>query len=290
MRIQIVSDLHLEFGVMEENYQKLISAEADYLVLAGDISNAGSITDDLLHLQEDSGKKIVFVSGNHEYYGSTRKELDKELNAIKHLNKDIHVLIERDFCVGGVCFIGATGWWDGSNGNIGLTVKHGLNDFRLIYDLMDEGNLDGVTWGRKSATYLSSKMHFIRHNFPDMKICVVTHHYPHPRSLSPRFAGSPLNVCFGNRWEWMIERYQPELWIHGHTHDAFNYIVSEKDDEGLKTYEELKKTQIICNPQGYPSQSARLKAENSGQNLVDDYEYLEVSENQKYNPQLVVEL
>jgi len=238
MRVQICSDLHLEFGQITSLYDEIVNTPADILVLSGDISGCDNITDDLVRIQEDSGKRIIFVSGNHEYYGTTRRTLDKELKYIKHINNKIHVLIEDDICIGGVVFIGSTGWWDESNGSIGLTVQHGLNDFRMIYDLMDEKNLNGIAWGRKSKTFLASKMHYYRHNHPDMRLCVVTHHYPHPKSLSPKFEGSPLNVCFGNRWEDLIEQYKPELWIHGHTHDGFDYMVD--------------KTRIICNPQGYP--------------------------------------
>ena len=287
MKLQIISDLHLEFGKMDKLYDKIISTDSDVLVLAGDISSCGNITEDLLAIQEDSNKTIIYVPGNHEYYHSTRKEVDKELRRIKNLNSKIHVLIEGDICIKDIIFIGSTGWWDGSNGEIGLAVKNGLNDFRLIGDLMDEKNRDGITWGEKSAKYLSAKMDFCRKTFPDMKICVVTHHYPHSRSLSRKFANSPLNVCFGNRWEWMIEKYHPEMWIHGHTHDGFNYTVSEYNPE--KEYKDLKKTQIICNPQGYPSEGCKLKKGGDKSNM-NDYDYYETTENYNYDPQLVVEL
>lgn len=292
MKIQIVSDLHLEFGVMEELYEKIVSTDADVLVLAGDITGAREITDVLLKFQEDSGKTIIFVPGNHEYYGTSRKELDKELKVIKNLNSRIHVLIESDICIEDTIFIGSTGWWDGSNGEIGLAAKNGLNDFRLISDLKDKDNLDGIVWGERAASYLSSKMDFCRKTFPDMKICVVTHHYPHPRSLSRKYNGSPLNVCFGNRWEWMIEKYYPEMWIHGHTHDGFNYTVSEYAPE--KEYEDLKKTQVICNPQGYPEEYCLPKVGvNAGYDdiiTVDDLDVFKSTENKNYDPQLVVEL
>lgn len=276
MLIQVCSDLHREFGIREDLYEKMISTEADVLVLAGDISNSRNITDSLLRIQEDSNKPIIFVPGNHEYYHSTRKTLDKELLSIKHLNDKIHVLIEDEFCIDDVVFIGSTGWWDGSNGEVGLTVKQGLNDFLLIYDLMDEENLDGIAWGREAAIYLSLRMHHYRCNFPDKKLCIVTHHYPHPRSLSPQYNNSPLNVCFGNRWEWMIERYQPEYWIHGHTHDGFDYIVSENDHN--KLYDELRKTRIICNPQGYPEK------------IMVGGEIINSTENRKFDPTKVIEL
>jgi len=130
MKIQICSDLHLEFGTNENLYTKMVSTDADVLVLAGDISNSGDIIDVLKEIQLDSEKKVIFVPGNHDYYGSSRKNLDKMFYSMSE--RDIHVLIERDICIGNVCFIGSTGWWDGSNGHVGLTVKNALNDFRLM--------------------------------------------------------------------------------------------------------------------------------------------------------------
>ena len=287
MKIQIFSDIHREFGVIDNLYDKIVNTDADVIVSAGDYSSYGRIVDDLLQLQKDSGKTIIHVNGNHEYYHSSRKEVDNKLKTINQLNDKIHVLIDDDVIIGNIAFIGSTGWWDGSNGDIGLAAKNGLNDFRLISDLTDKSNRDGIVWGENSAKYLSNKMKFFRKNFPDTKLCVVTHHYPHPRSLSRKYTGSPLNVCFGNRWEWMIEKYQPEMWIHGHTHDGFNYTVSEYDP--TKEYKDLKKTQVICNPQGYPTKNARLKDGRDG-SKSEDYDYYESTENHNYDPQLVVEL
>lgn len=295
MKIQVVSDLHLEFGRLEENYEKICAADAEVLVLAGDISSHRDIVDDVLRLQEDSGKRIVFVPGNHEYYGTTRKRLDKELMLMQDINPKVHVLLERDIFIKGICFLGSTGWWDGSNGAIGVNQKMGLNDFRQIYDLCDEGNLDGVVWGRKAQTYLSSRMHWLRHHLPETKLCVVTHHYPHNRSLHPHFRGSQLNPCFGNRWEWMFEKYHPELWIHGHTHAPFNYVVSEDNLE--KDYTDLKKSRVVCNPQGYPMEYAVPKEkiekyfdDNGVELLHPDLEIYTTTENKSFDPQLVIEL
>lgn len=297
MKIQIVSDLHLEFGKLEENYKKICDAEADILILAGDISSHDAIVDDVLRLQEDSGKRIIFVPGNHEYYGSTRKRLDKEMLLMEDINPKVHVLLERDITISGICFLGSTGWWDGSSGMIGTVQKMGLNDFRMIYDLCDEGNLDGVVWGRKAQTYLSSRMHWLRHNMPDMKLCVVTHHYPHNRSIHPHFAGSQLNPCFGNRWEWMFERYRPELWIHGHTHAPFNYTVGANDGHPHLRGDDERRSRVVCNPQGYPMEYAIPKDkiqdyydDNGVELLHPDLEIYTTTENKVFDPELVIEL
>jgi len=55
------------------------------------------------------------------------------------------------------------------------------------------------------------------------------------RSIHQRFAGSPVNLCFVSDAEYLLEGV--DLWIHGHTHDSFDY--------------RLGGTRVVCNPRGY---------------------------------------
>jgi Icc-related predicted phosphoesterase len=57
-------------------------------------------------------------------------------------------------------------------------------------------------------------------------------------SVAKRYANDPLNPAFASSLEDLIEKYQPELWIHGHTHVPCDY--------------ELFGTRVVCNPRGYP--------------------------------------
>jgi hypothetical protein len=66
---------------------------------------------------------------------------------------------------------------------------------------------------------------------------VVTHHAPSRQSIHPRFAGSPLNACFVSDAERLMGVERVVLWIHGHTHDSFDYTVGG--------------TRVLCNPRGY---------------------------------------
>jgi Icc-related predicted phosphoesterase len=66
---------------------------------------------------------------------------------------------------------------------------------------------------------------------------VITHHAPSPKSVHPRFAGSPLNACFVSDAERLIDGRRAQLWIHGHTHDSFDYTVNG--------------ARVLCNPRGY---------------------------------------
>ncbi|HEX2198141.1 MAG TPA: metallophosphoesterase, partial [Burkholderiales bacterium] len=54
---------------------------------------------------------------------------------------------------------------------------------------------------------------------------VITHHAPSPGSIHPRFAGSLLNACFVSDAEHLLEGSRCQLWVHGHTHDSFDYRV-----------------------------------------------------------------
>jgi Icc-related predicted phosphoesterase len=66
---------------------------------------------------------------------------------------------------------------------------------------------------------------------------VVTHHAPSRSSIHPRFAGSLLNACFVSDLEALADGDKVRLWVHGHTHDSFDY--------------QLNGTRVVCNPRGY---------------------------------------
>ena len=77
MNIQIASDLHLEFHKTQPAGYSGIEAVtgADVLILAGDIAlgtNAVSVF-------KDWPVPVLYVAGNHEYYGSDIVKVNKEL-------------------------------------------------------------------------------------------------------------------------------------------------------------------------------------------------------------------
>ena len=90
----------------------------------------------------------------------------------------------------------------------------------------------------------------------------ITHFAPSLRSVAPQFAGSPVNACFVSDLDAHILRWQPALWLHGHTHDSFDYRIGS--------------TRIVCNPRGY----ARRTTPDGPLEL----------ENARFNPGLVLTL
>jgi len=67
---------------------------------------------------------------------------------------------------------------------------------------------------------------------------VVTHHAPHINSVHPMYIGtSPVNSCFASDLADILEKYDIDLWVHGHPHWTFDYTVFG--------------TRVVCNPYGY---------------------------------------
>lgn len=100
MKIQVISDLHQEFGFNELCFEK-----ADIVVLPGDI-NIG--TKGIQWILANIKKvPVIYVLGNHEYYkGSYPKTLNKILDLAQNTN--VHVLENKSIQIDGVTFHGAT--------------------------------------------------------------------------------------------------------------------------------------------------------------------------------------
>jgi hypothetical protein len=68
---------------------------------------------------------------------------------------------------------------------------------------------------------------------------VVTHHAPSIKSIADRYRADPVSAAFASNMDDFILEHQPRLWIHGHTHESFDYKIG--------------KTRVVCNPRGYAS-------------------------------------
>lgn len=71
----------------------------------------------------------------------------------------------------------------------------------------------------------------------EKKTVVVTHHGVSPQSIHQRFRGDSLNCAFMTDISNEIIEHGPNLWVHGHTHNSFDYT--------------LGRTRVIVNPYGY---------------------------------------
>jgi Icc-related predicted phosphoesterase len=188
----------------------------DALVLAGDISNCSTVARHLQWLSEKYSN-IIYVPGNHEYYGSSFASVQKILDSLK-----VHLLRNEPITVMGHTFIGNTLWFPYDSQNV--YYKRGMNDFSYIQDF-------------SSWVYEENRKTIEALQHVDSSTIVVTHHAPSYRSIHPLYQGANLNRFFVTPLDSLIESRQPKLWIHGHTHTSFDYWIGA--------------TRIICNPFGY---------------------------------------
>lgn len=262
MKINILSDLHLEFG----QYPLTISGEC--LLLAGDtivvnhlISTRGPARN---HFQptyqhffrraSEQFDRVYTIMGNHEFYHGEYVECFRVMREYLAQWPNI-TLLENEHVelTPGWRLWGATMWTDfRDNPLYEMEGQRNMNDFEII------------RWGdarftaARSADVCRDSQRQLRETLTqhtDTRWVVMTHHAPSERSVSPRFRGSPLNPAFHSDLDELIE-LSPEIgyWIHGHMHNFSRYRIGE--------------TEVICNPRGY-----------SGREWVPDF-----------HPELIIEL
>ncbi|MBL0354049.1 MAG: metallophosphoesterase [Dechloromonas sp.] len=253
MKLHVLSDLHLSVAAFE-----VPKTNADVVIIAGDIARPK----EAIAWASTFTKPVLYVPGNHEFYGGSIASTVQELRQLCS-RRDIWVLDNNAVVIGGVRFLGTTLWTDfrlfGDGEKRDVAVSEALNfmrDFSRIQmdaasETMFTPDMSELLFTRH-ANWLEEKL---AEPFPG-KTVVITHHAPSPKSVHPKFAGSPLNACFVSDAERLIDGKRVELWIHGHTHDSFDYV--------------LNGTRVVCNPRGYAK---------SG-----------VSENPQFDPALVIEV
>ena len=113
-------------------------------------------------------------------------------------------------------------------------AQNAMADFKLIYK--DEQTFtpeDSVQLHEAHRDWLKQQLAQTH----DGKTVVITHHFPSPQSIHAKYAEDSLTPAFGSDLEVLLGEAYAALWIHGHTHEAFDY--------------EIKGTRVICNPRGY---------------------------------------
>ncbi|MHB1880831.1 MAG: metallophosphoesterase [Acidithiobacillus sp.] len=255
MRIAYASDLHLEF---DDSLTLTGLSTADVLVLAGDVDTMPEYYTEILRkLRLVYAGPVIFVLGNHEYYnGVFPDDRQKYREAIAHdpqafLLENEAVILGDVMPTAGVRFLGATLWTDFASGKQMRNCRRMMSDFDVIFDgactLQGVGTRHGHSGSITPETILKVHQDSIAwlddqftHHPHDGPTVVITHHAPSYKSQHPRFAGSPISGGFCSNQEHRIQRWKPDVWIHGHVHDSLDY--------------RLGKTRVLCNPWGYPDE------------------------------------
>jgi predicted phosphodiesterase len=281
MRVNVMSDLHIDFADLE-------LPGGDVLILSGDLCEAKSIKKDLYKtpefmaahpdlvniltegnrpdrridrfyrfLLEECSKKyrqVIYVMGNHEHYGF---QYQKTYNHIKEqLPDNIHLLERETLEIDGVLFVGATLWTDMNNHDpmTMLQMKGMMNDYRQItmfneaksayHKLTPERTVEDHI---KTKTYFTDVLAKNRALDNPLPVVMVTHHSPSKQSTHPRYKHEvTMNGAYSSDLEEFItDNPEIKFWTHGHTHEPFRYMIGQ--------------CEIVCNPRGYKGYEGRAE-------------------------------
>lgn len=278
--IRLVSDLHLDFDIRafsgtriaNPDFDAIVAKEGDMaflwlppqmigdedttLVIAGDLWDdrkflRRKFTDGESWMKKMSKrfKHIVFVLGNHDYWGANLTlepaSINKELE-VQNI-KNVHLLEQSIIVLDNVKFLGGTLWtdYDGRKPREMLAAPFVMaNDHNRIkvgtsYQKLRVDHLLKVFDNTKNLIFNNST----RDN-PDQKVVVVTHMAPSYKSIHSMWENSSTNAYYYSDLE--IElcylEHNIDFWFHGHTHAPMDYFM-----EGARTTE----TRVVCNPRGY---------------------------------------
>ena len=260
MRIQLLSDLHLERA---PDWMPKPLPDIDVLVLAGDIGSyqTGSwLKDDDYGLRRFSPrapgatcKRVLYLPGNHEF---DSQEFDTVYARLRALCDELGIewLDRQAIVIGDVRFVGATLWADFdalamSEKSLALQLKQREKAFRAAnYYLRKYTTLKGGApvlaegW-REMSLADQAWLHDALSRPFDGTTIAVTHFAPSLRSADPRYGLVPGTAGFCNS----MDDFLPlaDLWFHGHLHCCNDYVVRGQLD-GRDWC-----CRVVANPLGY---------------------------------------
>lgn len=265
MFFRVLSDVHSEFSPLV--FPHLPTDKEDVLILAGDIAVADSAnTYETVKHWIPRFRHTIYVCGNHEFYhGSYRNRTKEKLREIfvdllqpspltiaqPFLPGKISLLDDESVIIDNVTFIGSTLWTSYFNHSPThmYAAQQGLNDFRLIRTGPDTYPyarrtvpMDFYNAHKISADFIFTKI--IEEKAAGQKVVVVTHHAPSSRSIHPQYRGQILNACYVSDLDEQIMDTKPEIFVHGHVHNSFDYMIGD--------------TRVITNPRGYQHPNAEF--------------------------------
>ncbi|MBI1394914.1 MAG: hypothetical protein GC151_02950 [Betaproteobacteria bacterium] len=253
MKLQILSDLHLEYSDRHPPWTPA-PTDADVVILAGDIDNGTRAIDWAERTFPE--RTVLYVPGNHEFYDDDIGEAGARLAARSAASPNVRLLDNTTWTADGVRVVGSTLWTDfllfgeqSVEDAITESLKY-VVDFRAI--------ADGP--GARFTPERSIELHRRCRQFLETELAkpfdgatiVVTHHGPHPKSVHPRWADNLTSAAFVSDLTPLMGT--AKLWVHGHTHDSFDYVVNG--------------TRVVANPMGYRKSNWATARETGEQPVV----------------------
>ena len=233
MRILVLSDLHLETRPIS-----LENVNADLVVLAGDIDNGAT---GIEWAKRTFSVPVLYVAGNHEYYEG---EFNLVQRSLRNAAAGSHVtVLDCDtYFRNSIRFLGCSLWTDyslappeGRDEVIEHSRRFNPDHLSIRMEERAFSPEDAIALCRRHRSWLRARL---AEPFSGPTV-VITHFAPHRGSIASQYLNHPANPGFIVDLDEMMGR--ADLWIHGHTHTAFDY--------------QVRGTRILSNPRGYADES-----------------------------------
>ena len=240
MKLLIMSDLHLEFmSGKPKDYSLKIPQDLDFdvFIFAGDIHVGRQAFNWFDYLRETFDQPIIYISGNHEYYGKDFNTLDKEMYKSAESRDNVHYLqYGEPFIIENTVFFGGTLWtdFDKENPLVMWEAQSQMTDYRVIKNFSPEKSLSVHKQTRQAIEERVKE-------FPNLSKVLVVHHAPSWNSIESRYKGSKLNGAYCTDLEQLLQSF--DLAVHGHVHQSHDYMCGE--------------CRVVCNPAGYHKHSEK---------------------------------
>ncbi|MBV6625934.1 MAG: metallophosphoesterase [Rivularia sp. (in: Bacteria)] len=227
MKIQLISDLHIDFlpDFGKSLLNKIKNSEVDILVVAGDLApiNHPAFEKGLIELTSYY-PIVIIVLGNHEYYYSSPQEVERITTYLQKLIPNFYILENQTIELSGITFAGTTLWYKRTPE--ACKQETTKKQFQII------SSFNPWVYQQNQAA-----REFLVTVDADI---IITHHLPSSKSVEPKYKNDS-NCFYVCDVEDIIHTNQPKYWLHGHTHINCNYQIGN--------------TRVIANPYGYPHES-----------------------------------
>lgn len=246
MLLQIMSDLHLDHS--GGGGPPPLAANVDMVLVAGDTCEGLVKAVEHLRHAYPAPTEVIMVAGNHELWS---KNLDFEehwdmgqLAAARH---SVHLLENSVETVRGVRLLGCTLWTDYELFGVRLrqvamhTAAQTMLDHRRIKWSRDPWQRFRPAEARilhhQSRSFLETELAKPHHG---PTVC-ISHHAMTQEAVAPSFRDSIVTAAYASEMSSMIDRFQPDLIVSGHTHYAMDFTCG--------------RTRLLSNPAGYPGEN-----------------------------------
>lgn len=240
MLIKVFSDLHLEFrnNLFDHIHNPHPDDGITTLCLCGDIST-GTASRSFVEEMCKQFKHVLMICGNHEYYYNDFEKVNVDWAKYEQdeAPDNFHFLYNDWRILDGVRFLGATMWTSFDKGEP-MTMKAARQEMNDYQEIRCQGQVITPHFILREH---DRAIDFLTEKFDekfDGPTVVMSHHSPGNEIRRRGRKVDNIGSCYFADIEEMVGDYDcVDLWLHGHTHQNWDYLINN--------------TRVICNPYGY---------------------------------------